>query len=76
MMRGVRMRGCEGFRYFGVGRVWAHVENCTAARCVGVLGAFRGFRCAQPPAIERHRFAMRSGSLVAELVAAGGRSGV
>ena len=31
------------------GRGWFRVENCTAARCVGVLGVFRGFRCAQRP---------------------------
>jgi hypothetical protein len=39
---------------------WLGVENGTAARCVCVSVAFRGFRFAQPPATKRHRFAMRS----------------
>jgi hypothetical protein len=71
MMRGVRKRGGEGFRCFGVGREWARVPNCTAARCVRVVGAFRGFRCAQPPAIERHRFAMRRWALLLALARVG-----
>ena len=43
---------------------WLGVENGTAARCVCVSVAFRGFRFAQPPATKRHRFAMRSWSLL------------
>ncbi len=33
--------------------------TCTAARCVGLWGVVRGFRFAQPTAIDRHRVAMQ-----------------
>jgi hypothetical protein len=33
--------------------------TCTAARCGGVVGVVRGYRFAQPTAIDRHRVAMR-----------------
>jgi hypothetical protein len=48
-----------GTRCVGGDAALLRVGTCTAARCGGVVGVVRGYRFAQPTAIDRHRVAMR-----------------